>query len=104
MRVYPLDALLRAFASTGWARRFDFDAEIAVQLAWAGVPIAVLPTPVRYLTAAEGAVSQFRYVRDNALLTWMHIRLCCGFLLRLPRLLWRRATRGNPLKARRGAT
>ena len=68
------------------------------------MPIAVLPTPVRYLTAAEGAVSQFRYVRDNALLTWMHIRLCCGFLLRLPRLLWRRATRGNPLKARRGAT
>jgi glycosyltransferase involved in cell wall biosynthesis len=96
MRVYPLDALLRAFASTAWARRFDFDPEIAVRLAWAGVPIAVLPTPVRYLTTTEGGVSQFRYFRDNTLLTWMHIRLCCGFLWRLPLLLWRRAMGGNP--------
>ena len=98
MRAYPLGALLHAFASTSWARRFDFDAEIAVRLAWAGVPIAVLPTPVRYLTPDEGGVSQFRYVRDNVLLTWMHIRLCCGFLVRLPRLLWRRTKSGNPLK------
>jgi glycosyltransferase involved in cell wall biosynthesis len=98
MRVYPLDALLRAFASTSWARRFDFDPEIAVRLAWGGVPIRVLPTPVRYLTPAEGGVSQFRYLRDNALLTWMHVRLCCGFLLRLPRLLCRLAKGGNPLK------
>jgi hypothetical protein len=36
-------------------------------------------------------VSHFRYVRDNALLTWMHIRLCIGFVLRLPLLLLRRA-------------
>ena len=100
MRVYPLDALLRAFASTAWARRFDFDPEIAVRLAWAGVPIRVLPTPVRYLTPGEGGVSQFRYLRDNTLLTWMHIRLCGGFLLRLPRLLWHLAKGGNPLKPR----
>jgi glycosyltransferase involved in cell wall biosynthesis len=98
MRVYPLDALLTAFASTSWARRFDFDPEIAVRLAWAGVPIAVLPTPVRYLTLEEGGVSQFRYMRDNMLLTWMHIRLCCGFLARLPLLLWRLAKGGNPAK------
>jgi glycosyltransferase involved in cell wall biosynthesis len=101
MRLYPLDALLHAFASTAWARRFDFDPEIAVRLAWACVPIAVLPTPVRYLTIAEGGVSQFRYLRDNSLLTWMHIRLCCGFLLRLPVLLWRRAKGRNPLNATR---
>lgn len=98
MRVYPIDPLLAAFASTSWARRFDFDPEIAVRLAWAGVPVVVLPTPVRYLTTVEGGVSQFRYLRDNTLLTWMHIRLCCGFLLRLPYLLWRLAMGGNPLK------
>jgi len=98
MRVYPLPALLAAFASTSWARRFDFDPEIAVRLAWAGVPIIVLPTPVRYLTVSEGGVSQFRYFRDNTLLTWMHTRLGCGFLLRLPILLWRRIKGGNPLK------
>jgi glycosyltransferase involved in cell wall biosynthesis len=100
MRVYPLAALLDAFASTSWARRFDFDPEIAVRVAWAGVPIAVLPTPVLYLTSAEGGVSQFRYFRDNGLLTWMHIRLCGGFLLRLPWLLWRLSKGGNPLKCR----
>ena len=101
MRVYPLDPLLAAFASTAWARRFDFDPEIAVRLAWAGVPIAVLPTPVRYLTASEGGVSQFRYVRDNALLTWMHLRLVGGFLVRLPWLLWRLAKGGNPVRLRK---
>lgn len=100
MRAYPLAALLRAFASTAWARRFDFDPEIAVRLAWDGVPIRVLPTPVRYLSPDEGGVSQFRYLRDNILLTWMHIRLCCGFLTRLPRLLWCAAKGGNPLKLR----
>ena len=100
MRLYPLDALLGAFASTCWARRFDFDPEIAVRLAWLGVPIAVLPTPVRYLTQEEGGVSQFRYLRDNSLLTWMHIRLCCMGLLLLPVLLWRLARGGNPAQAR----
>ena len=95
MRVYPLDRLLAGFAATSWARRFDFDPEMAVRLAWAGVPIAVLPTPVRYLTRSEGGVSQFRYVRDNVLLTWMHTRLCCELLLRLPVLLWRLAKGGN---------
>jgi glycosyltransferase involved in cell wall biosynthesis len=101
MRVYPLDRLLAAFATTSWARRFDFDPEMAVRLAWAGVPIVVLPTPVRYLTPSEGGVSQFRYVRDNTLLTWMHIRLCCGFLLRMPVLLWRLARGGNPVRTAR---
>jgi hypothetical protein len=100
MRVYPINYLLAAFDSTSWARRFDFDPEIAVRLCWAGVPISVLPTPVRYLTIKEGGVSQFRYLRDNTLLTWMHIRLCCGFLLRLPILLWRLFKGGNPAKKR----
>jgi len=50
-----------------------------------------LPAAVRYYRAEEGGVSHFRYVRDNALLTWMHMRLLVGFLLRLPVLLVRRA-------------
>jgi hypothetical protein len=53
-----------------------------------------LKTPVRYLTAEEGGVSQFRYLRDNTLLTGMHIRLFFGFLIRIP-LLIRRGR--NPL-------
>lgn len=98
MRLYPVEDLLRAFAATSWARRFDYDTEIAVRMAWHGVPMLVVPTPVRYLTRAEGGVSQFRYFRDNTLLTWMHARLLLGSILRLPRLLWLQAKGGNPLR------
>jgi hypothetical protein len=35
-------------------------------------------------------VSHFKYVRDNALLTWMHVRLMIGFVARLPVLAARR--------------
>lgn len=104
MRLYPVDAFLRAFRSTRWGRRFDYDAELAVRLAWQGVPMLAVPVPVRYLTTAEGGVSQFRYLRDNALLTWMHARLLTGAILRLPRLLLQRLRGGNPLRGQRPAT
>lgn len=94
MRLYPAQALLEVLESTRYARRFDFDPEVAVRLAWRGVPIINLPTPVRYPSKEEGGISQFRYLRDNTLLSWMHIRLICGFLVRLPRLV---ARGSNPL-------
>jgi glycosyltransferase involved in cell wall biosynthesis len=89
-RVYPIAALLREMRSSLGMRRFDFDVEAAVRLSWRGVPARNLPAPVRYFSPAEGGVSHFNYWRDNALLTWMHSRLLCGFLLRLPRLAVRR--------------
>jgi glycosyltransferase involved in cell wall biosynthesis len=89
-RVYPLAALQDAMTTTRWMRRFDFDAEAVVRLCWRGVPIINLPAEVRYLRPEDGGVSQFRYLRDNALLTWMHTRLMLGFLIRLPLLLRRR--------------
>ena len=76
-------------------RRFDFDVEIVVRLSWSGVRAINLPAAVRYYSAAEGGVSHFNYWRDNALLTFMHARLLCGFLWRLPRL-FARAARGQP--------
>jgi len=95
MRLYPIAPLKKVFTETWFARRFDFDPEVAVRLCWKGVPVINLPTPVKYLSAEEGGISQFRYLRDNALLTSMHIRLVFGFFLRLPSLLWQRE---NPLK------
>ena len=86
-RVYPLEALLTVMNSTSFARRFDFDPEVVVRLAWYKVPIINKAVPVRYLTAEQGGVSHFQYLRDNVLLTWMHIRLVFGFLFRLPYLL-----------------
>jgi len=96
-RVYPIAPLVRIMAGTRWMRRFDFDPEAAVRLAWAGVRPVNLPAPVRYLRPEEGGVSHFRYLRDNALLTWMHLRLIAGFLRRLPRLLARRFARLPPI-------
>lgn len=89
MRLYPIAPLLEIFTETPFARRFDFDPEVAVRLAWKAVPIINLPTPVRYPSKADGGVSQFRYLRDNTLLTWMHTRLVLGFLARFPYLFLR---------------
>jgi glycosyltransferase involved in cell wall biosynthesis len=89
-RVYPVRALLEVMQAARWMRRFDFDPEAAVRLAWRGVPPLNLPAPVRYLRPEEGGVSHFNYWRDNVLLSWMHFRLLLGFLARAPRLAARR--------------
>lgn len=89
-RVYPVAPLLRIMRANRFMRRFDFDPEAVVRLCWAGVAPINIDAPVRYLSAAEGGVSHFKYLRDNTLLTWMHTRLFLGFFLRLPILLWRR--------------
>jgi glycosyltransferase involved in cell wall biosynthesis len=89
-RVYPVAPLRALMQGQRWMRRFDFDPEAVVRLAWRGVKPINIDAPVKYFNADEGGVSHFNYLRDNALLSWMHSRLLLGFLLRLPLLLWRR--------------
>lgn len=89
-RVYPIGALIEVMRMQPWMRRFDFDVEAAVRLSWRGLRAVNLPAPVRYFRPEEGGVSHFNYWRDNALLTWMHFRLFCGFMVRLPLLAARR--------------
>ena len=89
-RVYPIAPLMRIMRGQPFMRRFDFDPEAVVRLCWAGVEPINLDAPVRYFRADEGGVSHFDYLRDNALLTWMHARLLLGFLLRLPLLILRK--------------
>ena len=89
-RVYPAGPLREVMEKTMWARRFDFDPEVAMRLIWGGHPPVNVPAPCRYFTKAEGGVSHFNYYRDNVLLTWMFTRLFFGCLLRLPVLLQRR--------------
>lgn len=93
-RVYPIAPLRDIMVSQRAMRRFDFDPEAAVRLCWHGVKPVNIPTRVKYLNAAEGGVSHFNYWRDNKLLAWMHTRLFFEFVLRLPRLLWRKLTAG----------
>lgn len=89
-RVYPIAPLLAVMRLHPWMRRFDFDAEAAVRLCWRGTRPINIAAPVRYFRPDEGGVSHFNYWRDNALLTWMHVRLFWGFLWRLPLLAFRR--------------
>lgn len=89
-RVYPIAPLIAVMHQTRWMRRFDFDPEAAVRLAWLAVPAINVDAPVRYFDAEGDGVSHFRYGRDNRLLIWMHLRLLSGFLWRLPRLITRR--------------
>jgi len=94
-RVYPVARLVDVMRGQRWMRRFDFDTEAVVRLAWRGVRPINVAAPVKYLRPDEGGVSHFRYGRDNTLLTWMHLRLMAGFLGRLPMLVGRRLA-GRP--------
>jgi len=89
-RVYPIEPLLDVMHRQPWMRRFDFDVEAAVRLCWRGLIPRNLSAPVRYFRPEQGGVSHFNYWRDNTLLSWMHLRLFAGFILRIPLLLWRR--------------
>ncbi len=79
-RVYPLAPLLAVLGKQHGGRRYDFDTEAAVRLAWAGVPPVNVSAPVRYFSRAEGGVSHFHYLRDNLTLVGMHVRLLTELL------------------------
>jgi len=58
----------------------EFDVEILVHLAWAGVPIVNIETHVRYF---PGGISHFRMVRDNILIATAYAKLFLRFLAHL---------------------
>lgn len=86
-RVYPTDPVVTLINRKPPGRRMAFDPELLVRASWAGIPIHYTPVKVRY---PEDGASHFHYLRDNAIISWMHARLIFGMLLRLPSLLWRK--------------
>ena len=94
-RVYPARVLLDIMSRSRWMRRFDFDVEAAVRMVWSAVRTKNIDAPVRYFSSEQGGISHFNYLRDNALLTWMHMRLFAGFIVRLPWLAWRRLSQAG---------
>lgn len=89
-RVYPARAMVAALQASHFMRGFDFDPEVAVRMVWQGMPVLNKPAAVQYFNAEQGGISHFHYVRDNARLAFMHVRLlftwvwraCCGKPLR----------------------
>ena len=74
MRVMPCAPLLAAMKGTAFGRRYDFEAESALRLCRAGHPVINLPTPVCYVSAADGGVSHYHYLRDNVRLILLFFR------------------------------
>lgn len=91
-RVYPVEETRRIFHRFPVDSRMGFDIEILVRLYWENIPLVFHPVKVTY--PADG-LSHFRMVRDNIRVSGVFTRLCCGMLLRLPRLLGRRFARGS---------
>jgi glycosyltransferase involved in cell wall biosynthesis len=90
-RCFPLEPTLRLLERHPLGDRMDFDPEIAVRLYWEGLPIASVPTRVRY---REGGLSHFRAGHDSWLIARAHVRLVGGMLLRAP-ALWSRRRAGS---------
>ena len=89
-RVYPLQPLLDIMEGQPWMRRYDFDSEAAIRLCWRGHAPITRAVPVRYFRPEEGGVSHYRYIRDNAVLFFMHVRLLLESIVRMPLLIARR--------------
>ncbi|MBW8904586.1 MAG: glycosyltransferase family 2 protein, partial [Betaproteobacteria bacterium] len=102
-RLYPLAPTLAIAERTRLARGMSFDIDIAVRLAWKGLPIVNVPTRVTY---PVGGISHFRMVRDNLRISATHTRLVGEMLWRLLRpagraVHWSRvAERGSTLGLR----
>ena len=87
-RAYPVNACCQLFAKHQLGLRMDFDIEIMVRLCWQGVDVKFFDTKVIY---PEDGVSHFQPFKDNVRISWLHTRLVCGMLIRLPKLLMQKA-------------
>jgi glycosyltransferase involved in cell wall biosynthesis len=83
LRLYPLNPIADLLNRSKLPKRMAFDPEILVRAVWAGIPLKFVPIHVQY---PENGRSHFHYVRDNLEIAWMHTRLLCGMLIRIPRL------------------
>jgi len=54
-RVYPIADLIAVMRRQPWMRRFDFDTEAVVRLAWRGVVPVNLAAPVKYCRPKRAA-------------------------------------------------
>ena len=71
-RIYPVDSTLACLKEEGFKRRMEFDIEVLVKLYRRGVKINFIDTKVKYF---EGGISNFRMLKDNLAISWMHTSL-----------------------------
>jgi glycosyltransferase involved in cell wall biosynthesis len=93
-RLYPLKSVVPLIEESRPGTRMAFDPEILVRAVWADIPLRFIPVEVKYPTDGK---SHFQYVADNIEISWMHARLLCGVIIRLPRLLMQNYRRAGTL-------
>ena len=93
-RCYPLASTIILIQTKKLGNRMNFDTEVLVRLYWDQVQIINLPTAVIY---HPDVPSNFRVVKDNIGISWMHTKLFLGMLLRSPILLYRKFLKRNNL-------
>ena len=96
LRLYPMLGLIKALRHIRGGRRFDFDTQAAVRMAWLGSPTVNLSAAVHY---PENRVRHFRYLRDNLLLLRVHFWLLLRGIFVWPKLVWRTLTKTPPFDA-----
>jgi glycosyltransferase involved in cell wall biosynthesis len=79
-RLYPVSELLSLPIR---AKRYDFEVEVLVRAAWAGLPINSVEVSVDYPVKGE-RVSHFHQIKDNFRLTVLHTRLVLRTLNPIP--------------------
>ncbi len=90
-RVYPLDKFQQTYEEFSIGSRMEFDTDLMVKSVWQGTQIRFIETKVIYTDTND---SHFHYIKDNLRLIWLHTRLMCGMIIRLPTLLPQRLS-GN---------
>jgi len=79
-RLYPVNEMLLLNLTRS---RYDFEIEVLVKMAWAGIPIDSVPISVHYPKADE-RISHFDKFRDNVRLSLLHTRFVIRRLIPLP--------------------
>ena len=88
-RVYPVEPVYNLSQNCFLDPRMGFDIDILVRLHWKNIPFVYHPVRVTY---PSGGISHFHPLWGNVSISLTYTRLCCGMLLRLPLLLYRRLT------------
>lgn len=81
MRLYPVRELLQLRPRS---RRYDFEIEVLILAAWAGIAIDSVEVSVHY-PPPDQRISHFHRFTDNLRLSWLHSGLIIRRLLPLPR-------------------
>ena len=95
-RLYPLQKLA---AMTFYTRKYEFEIEVIVRAAWAGVPVVSIPVSVYYPPPGQ-RISHFRPFKDFTRISILNtILVLIAFLYIKPRDLTRKLFLGKNIKA-----